>query len=114
MTFKEAYEEDLENTFFDAEEFASEHTVDGKTMVVVVMDSEMEDNRMVTGARRSPVNPKETAVNRSNLTLYIQEKDVERKLTVNSMINLDGKKLFVQEVHHFDGVYKLKIGAHGV
>lgn len=112
MNFKEAYLEDLDEVFFDLEEFASEHTIDGKSMVVVLVDTTLENARTTHG--KSTLNPKETAINKSGIVLFIKEKDVARKFTANSMINLDGKKLFVYDVKHFDGVYKLTVGTHMV
>lgn len=111
MTFKEAYNEDLADVFFDPEEFASEHTIDGKPMVIVKENATLENPR--TGLKTA-LNPKESAINKSQTVLYIQEKDAERKFTVNSMINLDGKKLFVYAVDHWDGVYRLTVGTHAV
>lgn len=110
MNFKEAYLEDLEEVFFDSEEFASEHTVDGKTMTIVLIDTTFENAK--TG--KSTLNPKETAINKNAIVLFIREKDVERKFTANSMINLDGKKLFVHDVKRFEGVYKLTVGTYRV
>lgn len=113
MNFKEAYLEDLEEIFFDTEEFASKHVIDGKTMTVVLTDVTLESAK-TNAERKSALNPKEGAVNKSGIVLYIQEKDVERKFTANSMINLDGKKLFIYDVKHFDGVYKLTVGTYRV
>ncbi len=111
MNFKEAYLEDLEEIFFDADEFASEHVIDGKPLIAVLTDAALESAK-TNSERKSALNPKEDAVNKSSIVLYIQEKDVERKFTANSMINLDGKKLFIYDVKHFDGVYKLTVGSY--
>ncbi len=114
MSFKDMYLEDLETTFFDLEEFASEHMIDGKTMTVVLIESNAEEGSVEIGARRSNINPKETAVNKRSMTLYIQEKDAIRRFSVNARIRLDEKNLFVQKVSHYDGIYKLVVGTYSV
>lgn len=114
MTFKDAYLEDLDEVFFDEEEFASEHTIDGVPMTVVLINTTLEGAKKSNVLSKTTVNPKENAVNKSIIILYIKEKDAKRKFTANAMINLDGKKLFIHDVSHFEGVYKLSIGTHMV
>lgn len=111
MNFKDVYREDLENAFFDEDEFAEKHMIDGKEYTIVLTEVKAEDAREHV---KKSVNPKETAINKVKFVLYIREKDVERKITVNSMINLDGKKYFVLDVIKMRGVYKVSIGIHAV
>lgn len=118
MTFREAYDEDLKDVFFDPEEFGSEHTIDGETLTVVMTEMDFE-----SGSRGSDLknafNPKESAINRKEILLCIREEDVEKKLerkklTVNAKISVDGKNMFVRSVRHTMGVYRLIVGQHGV
>lgn len=114
MNFKETYEEDLCEVFFDTDELASEHSIDGQTVTVVLKEVSYTNAKQMSGRSLSAVNPKETAVNKSSTILYIREKDVTRKYTVNAMIDVDGRKLFVQDVCFSDGIYKLTIGGYAV
>ena len=114
MNFKEAYLEDLGNAFFDLEEFASIHTIDGKERTVVLIDMSVEEARTLYGRSSSVLNPKETAIMKSSYVIYIRESEVERKLSVNAMINLDGRKYFIQEVTHTEAMYRVVIGGHAV
>lgn len=114
MNFKEAYLEDLGNAFFDLEEFASIHTIDGEECKVVLIDKSAEEARALYGKPSNIINPKETAVSKYSYVIYIQDAEVKRKLSVNAMINFDGKKFFIQEVTHTEGVYRIIIGGHAI
>lgn len=115
-SFKEAYQDDLDNAFFDEEEFADRHTIDGEECTIILTD--------VTSTDASPrgvktaLNPKETAINRVSHIIYIRDTEVEKlkrtKFSCNAMINLDGKTYFVQDVKHQNGMYRLAIGIHSV
>ncbi|MCM1045632.1 MAG: hypothetical protein NC417_08990 [Candidatus Gastranaerophilales bacterium] len=115
-SFKGAYQDDLAHAFFDEEEFAERHTVDGVECTVILTD--------VTSVIATPVsakyaiNPKETAINKASYVIDIRDTDVEKlkrtKFTSGAMINLDGKKYFVQDVKHSNGMYRLTIGIHAV
>lgn len=115
-SFKEAYQDDLENAFFDEEEFASRHTIDGVECTVVL--TECTNSAPSTSRLRYALNPKETAIDRISHVVYIRDAEAEKlkrtKFTCNARIDLDGKKYFVQDVKHADGVYRLAIGIHSV
>lgn len=116
-SFKEAYQDDLDNAFFDEEEFAEKHTIDGEECVIILKDMTSVD-ASATGRARSEMNPKETAINKVSYIIYIRDTDLEKlkrkKFTCNAVIILDGKNYFVQDVKHTNGMYKLAIGTHEV
>ena len=114
MNFKEAYEDDLEQVFFDEEEFASKHVIDGRECTIVLEKTGHEGARKYFSRSRSTFNPKETAVNKVQYIIYIREKDIERKLTVNATIILDGTKYFIQNVICQAGMYTLTVGTYAV
>lgn len=109
--FKDAYQDDLENVFFDEDEFAGRHTIDGEACTAILIDITSSD---AIRAPKSAFNPKETAINRVSHIIYIRDTELKRKISSNALINLDGKKYFVQDVKHTDGVYRLDIGIHTV
>lgn len=110
MGFKESLQEDLNNVFFNPEEFASEHTIDGEKITIVFQEVSFVD-AMKNRSARAAFNPKETAVNKNTVFIYIQEEEVKKlkrkKFTANSMITLDGRRYFVSEVRTEGGVTKL-------
>lgn len=114
MNFKEAYQDDLANVFFDEEEFASKHNIDGVEYTIILTEMENEGARKYYTRSRSTFNQKETAINLVKYIVYIRECDVKRKFTTNALINLDGKKCFIQDVRLQEGIYILTLGVHAV
>lgn len=112
--FKEAYTDDLEAAFFDEDEFASKHTIDGEECTIVLIDITSVDARMSYRSEKTSLISKETAINKISYILYIRDTELKRKITSNALINLDGKKYFVQDVKHTEGMYRLAIGTHAV
>lgn len=107
MNFKEAFEDDLENAYFDLDDFGSVHVIDGVECAIVMSEIKPE------GVKNTFIQ-KETAVNKVKYAIYARDKDLRRKITVNSMITLDGRKCFVHDVSHTDGVYTIIISINAV
>ena len=107
MNFKEAYAEDLENAFFDADEFGEEHTIDGKKMVIVKTEAVLKDAGYVL---KGNFNPHEDTQNAADHTIYIRKADAKRHFTANSRINIDGVAMFVKNVRLIAGMIELTVG----
>lgn len=103
MNFREAYQDDLDEAFFDTEEFASEHVIDGKPRTVILLNRDGQD------AGRRAINPKEYAVGSYIVTMYIRESDAWRKFTANATMNLDGETVWISRVQHTMGVIRLQL-----
>lgn len=111
MGFKEALQEDLDNVFFDPEEFAGEHTIDGEVVTIIKQDMSFINAKKSGSGSRAGFNTKGLAANNNNVVVFIREEEVKKlkrkRFTANSMINLDGKKYFVSEVKTEGGITKL-------
>lgn len=114
MTFKDAYKDDLGNAFFDVEEFAEIHTIDGEEYAAVLIEMKNENAKMSYGSTRSTLNPKETAIGRVKYVIYFREEDARRKFMQNAVVNLDGKKFFIHDIQRQNGVYRMEIGINAV
>lgn len=112
MTFQEMLQTDLDGVFFNADEFASEHQIDGKTLTVILQEESYSGAKTRYGKSGGNINPKESAINRNALLLRIRESDVQRKFTAGAMVDVDGKKMFIADVKHLGGVYTLTIEQH--
>ena len=112
--FSECYEDDLEYAFFDLDDFATTHVIDGKECEVVLIENSRTDAKMSYGLMKATLNPKETAINKITHILFIRESDVRKKLTANALLVMDGKKYFVQSVILVKGVYQIALGIHAV
>lgn len=114
MTFQEMLKTDLDDVFFDTDELASEHEIDGETLVVILREEDYAGAKTSYRQMKNAVNPKENAVNKNSMTLNIRESDVHRKLTSGATISVDGKKMFIADVKHRRGVCVLTIERHKV
>lgn len=114
MSFHDDLLEDLDNAYFDIDEFATLHTIDGKEIPVVVTTVREDESKTSYGLMKATLNPKESAINKGQFVLYAKESDIRSKVTANSLIDYDGKKMFVYAVVKTEGVLKLTIGKHAV
>ena len=112
MNFKEAYQDDLVNLFFDEEELASRHNIDGVEYTIILTNMENQAARKYYGRAKSTFNQKETAINLVEYIIYIRECDVKRKAAAD--LPVDGKKYFIQDVRLQEGIYILTLGIHAV
>lgn len=48
MDFKEQLEHDIDNTFFNSDEFAEEHLINGETISVIMLDNTLKENQKYT------------------------------------------------------------------
>lgn len=98
MNFREAYLDDLDQAFFDLDEFASVHVIDGAQRTVILVGGEVKDSD--GGA----LNPKEHAINRDSVIMHIRESDVWRKFSVNATLDMDGETMWIRSVRRIVGV----------
>lgn len=107
MNFKEAFESDLDEAFFDLDEFAEEIKIDGKKMVAIKQEVSLKDAGNVL---KGSFNPRENTQNNTDFTLYIKEKDAKRRFTANALINVDGERMFVRSVKKLCGMIQITVG----
>lgn len=103
MGFKEDIAEDIDEVFFDEDYFGSRHVFDGKEITAVI-DSEgleeMEKRLVRTTDYRNEIHKKP-------VLLFVREADMDRKLTVNSVVEFDGeiyRPAFISKNH---GIWKM-------
>ena len=107
MNFKEAFESDLDEAFFDLDEFAEEIKIDGKKTVAIKQEVNLKDAGNVLKGR---FNPRENTQNSTDFTLYIKEKDAKRRFTANALINIDGEPMFVRSAKKLRGMIQITVG----
>lgn len=110
MSFKDDMMDDLDTVFFDSEELAEIHNIDGRDLLVVLTDATEADAQMSYGLMKATLNPKEKAISKHSYHLFIRDKDSKRKYTTNAVILVDGQKMFVQKVKRAGGVWQLVVG----
>lgn len=108
MTFKDILKNDLENTFFFAEEFAERHTVNGKEMDVLLDAYELMERKGSQGGDKHF-----DGIFKADLLMYVKAKDFGVLPKVGAPLILDGSKTYrVQEVTEEMGVYAITLGAN--
>lgn len=78
MSFREELMTDLDEVFFELEEFAEEHRVEGQTIVCII---------------DSALNPKdaEYGLSSSNIVLRAKTADLPLRKSAGALLNLDGR-----------------------
>lgn len=108
MGFLEDILEDLDEVFFDEDFYGSKHKFDGKDITVILAGDELLDNSK-NKSREERRSYRDELIKKS-LLLYVQEKDIERKLSVNSEVSFDGRMYFVHEESKQSGVWRILLG----
>lgn len=105
-TFKDFITEDL-NVFFNLDEMASEHELDGERIPLVVVATEADDK--INGMSRDQLYATQE-VYKSYRTIYVKHADYLMP-KIDSLITLDGKEYYVEESSDESGVIKIVASA---
>lgn len=103
MGFVEQVSKDIDDVFFDEGFFGSKHSLDNKEITVIVDEDALEEIRK---------NWRDELVKKPVL-LYVKECDIERKPSVGSVIEYDGRPHTIREISKQDGVWKILMGRSG-
>ena len=98
--FKDMIESDIDEVFFNPNEFGEEHSLDGKRMVLII-----DENALIQ--RRSGG---ELGLECSSLVVYAKRSDLPRTLSEGTKLNLDGRIYLVDEYSEDAGVVTLMLG----
>lgn len=107
-TFKDFVNEDL-NVFFNLDEFAEEHELEGKLLTMIVVDIK-SDNTSTTGIQRDQLYASQE-VFKQYKTIYVKDSDFYIP-KIDSVLDLDGEKYFVEEAGMEKGVIRILLSAH--
>ena len=106
-TFKDFIDEDLD-VFFNLDEFADEHEIDGETLIAIVVDQQSNDS--LTGFTREQLYTAQD-VFKETKTIYVKSADFYIP-KVDSVITLDGQEYYVEEAGDEKGVIRIVISAN--
>lgn len=105
MTFKEAVREDAGTVFMNTDEFAATHTVNGKSIPVIVDNNEMIERSKKMKSDMDGVNVKTTLI-------YAKARDFGALPPMGYAVRLDNKAYLVKEAINEDGVYSILLEAN--
>ncbi len=103
MGFKEDIAEDINGVFFDEDYFGSRHVFDGKEITVIIDSEGLEEmeKRLVRTANYK------NEIHKKPVLLFVREADMERKLTVNTVVEFDGEIYSVAFISKSYGIWKV-------
>ena len=105
-TFKELVQADIFGTFLNADEFADEHSIDGRPMKVVLDGNELIERTVASGVKHAD------GVYKRRLLLYVAAEDYGPRPKLGKLLLLDGKKRYIiTDVTDEDGIYSFELEA---
>ena len=108
MTFKEQVQQDIIQTFFNEDEFAAWHDIDGENMLAILMEDDLEqrDRCMETMSRLALFNTIELPIYKNAVAIFVPAFLFGKRLGVGSEILLDReRRLEIKEFINESGVY---------
>ena len=107
MNFKDTLEADLSNVFFNDDEMAAKHELDGEELTIVVVDNSLED---LNGLGREQLNASQE-VFKVFKTIYVKSSDIYVP-KVESYLILDGDEFYVEEAGEDMGLIRILVSAN--
>lgn len=101
-TFKDFILEDLD-VFFNDEEMADEHELQGETLVIVVVDS--QSNNDITGFPNVQMYSSQE-VYKQYKTVYVKASEFHIP-RIDSIITLDGEEYYVEDANDEKGIIRI-------
>lgn len=103
-SFMEEIADDIDEVFFDVDFFGSIHNVNGEDIPVIVDEDEMQK---ITKGK----NEMRDDVHKDEVLLFLRKKDIgDRRLKVNSILELDKKSMYVHDVKEEMEVFRVVLG----
>ena len=102
MSFKDIVREDIQAVFFNLDEFAEEHTIDGRKKVCII-----DQDANVTSAV-----PSVMGVYAANRRIYVKEKEMKVLPKEGKRLSLDGQFFFVTDARVEMGVFVIELQAN--
>ena len=106
-TFKDCAAADIDNVFFNTDEFADEHTINGKTLLAVLDENTLMDRsaHWEGGAKQSF----DQGLYKADAKLFVKCRELGGRPKVSSPMIVDGKKYLVGNVDEEAGVYSVEL-----
>lgn len=102
--FKEAVQKDISNVFLNVDEFADNHTIDGKSMPALIDENE-------AGEREIKYVGYGSGTYKRHLLVYVSEANFGPLPTVGRTITLDGKTYRIHDAVSEDGIHAITLEA---
>ncbi|MBP1924597.1 hypothetical protein J2Z76_000450 [Sedimentibacter acidaminivorans] len=101
MNFKDVIAADIDNVFFNSNEFAEEITIDG-TKTNIVMDSDLLKELQLSNGGEGLAN--------SELLFHVKKNDLKFSPFVGHDILFNEKLYYINNIQYDEGLYTIAIG----
>ena len=109
--FMESIEGDIDDVFFDTDFFAHIHLINGKDIPVIADESELMEALKKDYGRGD----RGDGIFKDETRLFVRKSDIgETRLKINSIMEVDGRDLFVHDTKEEEGVFKITLGRYQV
>ena len=85
--FKEMIAKDIKAVFMDFDFFGENHTVEGKSVVIIIDDNALKEKQGV----------QDLAVAESSCLIYAHVEDLPKRRSAGQCLNLDGKEYLIDD-----------------
>lgn len=110
MDLREIMRDDLDDVFFDMEEFAERHTVNGKEMSVI-----FDENELLERKKEGRAGSHFDGAYLATAMLYVKAEEYGPRPKVGSVLVIDEKKVYrVAEAVDECGVYSIALEANKI
>lgn len=106
MTLKDIIRDDIEDVFFDLDEFAEMHSVNGKQMAILI-----DANELAERAKKERGGQHFDGAYRAGTLLYVKAKEYGPRPKIGSVVTLDQKTFRVTDAAEEGGVYSITLEA---
>lgn len=106
-TFKELIKTDIQNTFLNSLEFADLHTIDNKSMKVII-----DNNEHIEREKRISSKELTDGVYIKQIMIYVSIEEYGPLPAQGKLLTLDGKRYRVDDAIDEDGVLSITLGAN--
>lgn len=110
MNLREIIQDDLEDVFFDMEEFAERHTVNGKEMRII-----FDENELLERKKEGRAGSHFDGAYLATAMLYVKAEEYGPRPKVGSVLVIDEKKVYrIAAAIDEGGVYSIALEANKI
>lgn len=105
MTFKDVIAQDVHHVFLNQKEFAEEHTVNGRPMLVQLDENELLERD------KSRMGGHQDGLYKARRLIFVSASDFGARPAIGSLLNLDGRQYKITACTEEAGMYSIELEA---
>ncbi len=103
-SFKQILAGDIRSTFLNLDEFGEIHTINGRSMTVIVDSNEVEER-----GKKQFLHPVIDGIYEDNILIYVSRKEFGKQPAHGQELKLDGKQYRVTDARDEGGVFSITL-----